>query len=298
MTGGLWKKTKTYFSALPDGTDIANGSNIGSDVVILSATEDLEVIDSIEGARMDETFLLIPRAYVVKHYESIKDFKKFVSSIEEFTVAEKNSYARGAKKEVRSDGDLKCVYSTVGTYASRNSRGLKYQSRNIDDFPDAKAAISTLVKKLEHISMGYITTELLVGILNINKMSGHGLLKLDGDKTTTIWPSIALSVNSYLNIHTDDDYFLSLCLNLTEEQPILESEILNYFCFPTKGVSVAIRNGDILLFNPLVEHCISSRVCKKKNVLGTTMYLKSAVVGGNDNSISISDLTKLFSTNN
>jgi hypothetical protein len=69
-----------------------------------------------------------------------------------------------------------------------------------------------------------------------------------------------------------------------------KESVLQYFCFPTVGVSVAMRNGDILLFNPLIPHCISSRATQKEKVICTSLYLKTALVGGNDNDKTVQDL--------
>ena len=61
-----------------------------------------------------------------------------------------------------------------------------------------------------------------------------------------------------------------------------DSEILNYFCFPEYGYAVALRHGDILLFNPLVEHCDSSKRVDH-DVFCCSLYVKSKLVGGNNN---------------
>ena len=46
-----------------------------------------------------------------------------------------------------------------------------------------------------------------------------------------------------------------------------ECDVLKYFTFST-GLTVALRSGDILMFNPQIEHCISSNtdVCKEDDV--------------------------------
>jgi hypothetical protein len=70
---------------------------------------------------------------------------------------------------------------------------------------------------------------------------------------------------------------------VTKNGRATNDEILNYFCFIKKGFCVAIRTGDILLFNALVDHCASS-VCKETTKLyGVSLYLKTAVVAGDNN---------------
>jgi hypothetical protein len=63
----------------------------------------------------------------------------------------------------------------------------------------------------------------------------------------------------------------------------LTDEVVIYFCFPTLGVAVPLRPGDFLIFNALIPHCVSSRCRQVDEVMVISMYLKSAVVGLNNN---------------
>jgi hypothetical protein len=74
-------------------------------------------------------------------------------------------------------------------------------------------------------------------------------------------------------MHTDMDYFLSDITVHAKEKT--GSIILQYFCFPTIGVSVGLRNGDVLLFNPTVPHCISSPTSDKHDCFSMSAYLKA-----------------------
>jgi hypothetical protein len=67
----------------------------------------------------------------------------------------------------------------------------------------------------------------------------------------------------------------------------MEAEVCNYFSFAEQGITVALRPGDMLLFNPLYQHCLSSRTSfyKQNDVFCLSLHLKTAVVGGNDNSL-------------
>jgi hypothetical protein len=51
-----------------------------------------------------------------------------------------------------------------------------------------------------------------------------------------------------------------------------------------------LRNGDLLLINPLLNHCISSRATKDEDVICTSLYLKTALVGGNNNDRNVDDI--------
>ena len=60
--------------------------------------------------------------------------------------------------------------------------------------------------------------------------------------------------------------------------------IVCYFCFPRIGAAVALRPGDFFMFNPQEPHCISSRCKSDDQVYSISCYLKTRVVGLNDNS--------------
>ena len=50
---------------------------------------------------------------------------------------------------------------------------------------------------------------------------------------------------------------------------------------------VAVRPGDLLLFDPLEPHCVSSWCKNDHVVVSVSVCLKTAVVGLNDNTISL-----------
>jgi len=67
----------------------------------------------------------------------------------------------------------------------------------------------------------------------------------------------------------------------------LEDDVICYFCFPTLGVAVPLRPGDYFMFNALIPHCISSRCRLEDNVMCASVYLKTAVVGMNNNKLQL-----------
>ena len=66
-----------------------------------------------------------------------------------------------------------------------------------------------------------------------------------------------------------------------------DDAIVVYFCFPRLGLAVPLRPGDALTFNPREEHAISSRCENKTEVYTILFYLKTAVVGLNDNQLNL-----------
>jgi ectoine hydroxylase-related dioxygenase (phytanoyl-CoA dioxygenase family) len=77
----------------------------------------------------------------------------------------------------------------------------------------------------------------------------------------------------------------------------MDAEVCNYFTFAEQGIAVALRPGDILLFNPMYHHCLSSRTSayETKDVFSLSMYLKTAIVGMNDNNLALTEIeNRLF----
>ena len=68
----------------------------------------------------------------------------------------------------------------------------------------------------------------------------------------------------------------------------VDDDIVVYFCFPTLGVAVPLRPGDFLLFNALIPHGVSSRCRIDGNIFSIAMYLKTSVVGMNNNQLPVS----------
>jgi hypothetical protein len=100
--------------------------------------------------------------------------------------------------------------------------------------------------------------------------------------------SAALTVNGYLNAHTDED-FTSSYLSVHCKDDVYDNKVVVYFVFPRLGVAVPIRHGDVLLFNPKEPHCISSRCNPRKDATIISFYTKSAAVGLNKNVIPLSE---------
>ena len=71
-------------------------------------------------------------------------------------------------------------------------------------------------------------------------------------------------------------------------------KIIAYMCFPKLGITVALRPGDVIIFNPCEPHVISIGCNDKDDVLCVAMYLKTAIVGLNDNSIELSPMDDLL----
>ena len=64
-------------------------------------------------------------------------------------------------------------------------------------------------------------------------------------------------------------------------------DVVACFCFPTIGIAVPLCPGDYFMFNALIPHCISSRCKLEDEIMCASVYLKTAIVGMNNNDLSL-----------
>lgn len=102
--------------------------------------------------------------------------------------------------------------------------------------------------------------------------------------------AIAFGQNVFLRCHTDDDFTMSVTQIFLKGIDCYDvhDNVVAFFCFPTRGLAVPMRPGDFVLFDATLPHCVSSRCHYSDDIMCVTYYLKSKVVGMNDNSIPLS----------
>jgi hypothetical protein len=149
------------------------------------------------------------------------------------------------------------------------------------------------MKGCKEVTKSYLPTNELRGI-GVAKLLADWS-KISGSASQPIYGSLASARNYYLNSHTDGHFFYSLKTRASAyglRQDILDrnsmdAKVCNYFMFAEQGITVALRPGDMLLFNPTYQHCLSSctSLYENKDVFCLSLYLKTAIVGKNDNNI-------------
>jgi hypothetical protein len=108
-----------------------------------------------------------------------------------------------------------------------------------------------------------------------------------------IYSGMAIGTNKYLKNHQDKDYAYSMVTVLAKGAcKENDTRVLAYFCFPRLGIAVPLCSGDVLMFNPQEPHCLSSRCHIEHEIVCMSIYLKSSVVGLNDNKIELAPLQK------
>lgn len=274
-------RPKIFFS----GTTSTDLKGVSKYAVVYPVKEFLHVVDTVEGCTLPGVFLLVPRAKMTKRYNDMKSYHDLIKALEYTTSIKCTNPRSSVNREVVFEGGNR-NYVNLGTKALRNSRGLVSDLKGLCDRPDHLKQIASLQSTMEHAAIEYIDSESLLCIKNTKQMSGYPGFPLRDGRDSHIWPTMAIAQNIFLQAHTDIDYFTSATttLHASEGGLNMNDEVCNYFCFPRHGLAISIRNGDLLLFNPLELHCVSSRCNAELVYYNVSLYLKTSVVGGNDNS--------------
>ena len=104
-----------------------------------------------------------------------------------------------------------------------------------------------------------------------------------GQHSARYYNGTGFGLNVFLHTHVDTDFTMSIVQVHMERSYTTDDPISCYFCFPRLGVAVPLRPGDFFVFNPQEPHCISSRCNPDDDVYSVSCYLKTRVVGLNDN---------------
>ncbi len=103
--------------------------------------------------------------------------------------------------------------------------------------------------------------------------------------STRYYNGLGFGINVFLRTHTDKDFTMSIVqAHIDNYNYQAQDKIICYFAFPRIGIAVALRPGDYLLFNPQEAHSILSCCNKEDEIFCVSSYLKTSVVGLNDNS--------------
>jgi hypothetical protein len=266
-----WDGSTTIYM---DGSGGSLPAQVEAGCQILDARMAELVINCDSGAVVKDVLCLLPREDSRGIFGK-QSYDAFVA-LENSTV--KCKPQRGVKR--RPVGTDK--YVTVGTKACRNARGVVDGMHLLKTLPRAHKEFSRIIGQIERRSAKWIHTLDLKAVEKAKELGKYpGFSNCENDGESKIWPSLAYGRNTFSPLHTDMDFFLSAVTLHTNRQT--GNVVLQYFCFPTLGISVALRNGDILLFNPAIPHCISSPTSNRYEVFSMSAYLKSLVVSGNSN---------------
>jgi hypothetical protein len=241
----------------------------------------------------DPVFIRVPRkaALEMTGMNDASVVRQYCSSLRHAEKVQKSSLFRSHSKKIYSDSKYCCV----GVQPCRAQRGVREATYHKDRIP--KTNWDNLVQTLtnvEDVMSAFVPTDELRKVNLARELIDFKTMSSD-DKLCKIFGSIAFGRNVHLACHTDKDFAKSVVsVYLDDDGYGFNDRIIAYFCFPRLGIAVALRAGDILIFNPSEPHAVSSRTDQNDDVYCVSMYLKTAVVSLNDNSIPITNQQKHY----
>lgn len=126
-----------------------------------------------------------------------------------------------------------------------------------------KKGIRDLVKVVEKCSMIELRRAGLVGDGHAGFVNVQSRFRMPSINPGGVATQLALAQGYCSPVHVDDDVFYSsLSCYDSENQKKTDKgkkrKTVYHFCFPTYGLAIPMKSGDIILFNPLVPHCTTN----------------------------------------
>lgn len=219
--------------------------------------------------------------------------QKITNSLQQCEKLRRTALGRGDSKRVFTDYGKTLTYACVGPQPSRNSRTVSTQPPFTDSLPEADwRSLVWMITRAE-MSFRAIADHSVLSHLDLAKRVvpfktfTSSRKDLPSNFHARYFGGIAFGTNVFLRCHTDADFTFSIIQVFLKgkSQYLPDDDVVVYFCFPTLGVAIPLRPGDYLLFNARIPHCISSRCKYEDEILCTSMYLKTAIVGMNNNDL-------------
>ena len=191
-----------------------------------------------------------------------------------------------------SNGSVKDGYACLGPKVQRGGTGVSSYSYHADHAPREYNTLHNLAARLEHTTLKYIPSNDLHDIGHAHKALKWPRFRAVGDKSKEcqMYAGFNVSSGSYHNMHLDDDFvgYTTIVLFDPVYQKDDDNTVVKYFCFPRLGIAMGLRVGDVMIFNSREYHC-SSSASVERQIFSFGGYVKTAHVGGNDNSIPLTD---------
>lgn len=292
----LYGKNLKFFYNFSDDPvlDLIKKTCITSDLIKVSR-DVLNIHDSHRGGKLYEKngttpiFILIPRKEALKvNGNAFKD----TQVLRQVLMKNKTKVLRGSRRK-----GVSTHYATFGTHSLRYKPGLSMKIALNDNGIEEKI-ITDFFTRADGLAKQFLPYGILHCLKESKEMckdnSSYSYDTSTESKSTKVWSSIATTYNYMSPAHTDEDAFMSTLFvtrahkNDKENEKnlyTLNQEVAVHFIFPTEGVAVALRPGDVLMFNPVYYHCVSQRseYYKSDEIFLTSLYLKNKQLSGNDN---------------
>ena len=210
--------------------------------------------------------------------------------------------SRSDRKRVFTDFGKEVTYACVGPQPSRNSKTVRNNPPFMSSLPQHHwRSLVWVMKRAERSFRAFADHSIISHLHHAKKLIPFKTFNTStGDEVSTFssdfFGGIAFGTNVFLRCHTDQDFTMSIFQVFLKGRCkySLDDEVVAYFCFPTLGVVVPLRPGDYFMFNTLVPHCISSRCNLEDEIMCASVYLKTAIVGMNNNDLPLTSKQSLI----
>jgi hypothetical protein len=225
----------------------------------------------------NESLRILPKSGMMQIYDCLIAFE----------MSMKKSLERGNSRRIFSDGASggSPMYSSVGVQVSRTGGVIE---RNSCTVPHKYwKELIKMTRRAENAMESFADNSVIcqlsaakeaVPFMTMSALCNRFHVKYFG--------AIAFGRNVFLRCHTDEDFTMSVTQVYIKGCDCYQAgdKIVAYFCFPTIGVAIPMRAGDYVIFDATIPHCISSRCHIDDELMCVSFYLKSRVVGMNNNS--------------
>ena len=226
------------------------------------------VVGHPKGNKNEKTFIVLKVSKAQKKGSSVM-MKKHHKLLEDLLVKMPNVKRGGMRSGVESK--YVCVGSRKNPLDCELGQYAFKPGVSETDKLAIKEGIMDLVNTLESKSMNELDRAHLKGDQRADfarVQQKFGLPSISEDGVATQF-SLAKGYSS--PVHVDNDAFYST-LSVYDETAT-EDQVLYHFCFPTYGIAIPMRSGDIIVFNPLVPHCATNP--RVKTALIYSMYVSN-----------------------
>jgi len=235
-------------------------------------------------------FIQLPWKQTLAIIDSIS-MKDIVCALEECEKLKKTAVKRSDGKRIFGDYGKRVMYTCVGVQVSRNSREVLNCNAVMENLAECHwNVLMKLMRHAEYCFEAIADNKVISHLYHAKQVVPFKTMSMPSSShksTLKYYGGLAFGCNVFLRCHTDNDYTMSM-VQVQSKGKVkynIEDDVVVYFCFPTLGVAVPLRPGDFLLLNALIPHCVLSRCRQAEEIPSIAMYLKTSVVGMNNNQL-------------
>jgi hypothetical protein len=246
-----------------------------------NAVQDQPGVNSVIRLPRNQSLRILPQSGMSKIYDALVSCE----------LLSRTPLLRGDARRIFGDGVLggRPMYSSVGVQVSRFGGVLERSPQYASLSEEHWRTIIKMTRRAENALESFADTSVLRQLNAAKALVDFDTLS-NNNISSKYFGAIAFGRNVFLRCHTDEDFTFSVTQVFLKGSDCYAAtdRVVAFFCFPTLGIAVPMRPGDFILFNSTLPHSISSRCHSSDDIMCVSFYLKSMVVGLNDNGIPLS----------